>query len=68
MAATIKDVALRARVSIASVSRALNGTGAVTEKTRERVLRAARQLRYTPHQAARSLITRRESSAMVSRT
>jgi LacI family transcriptional regulator len=59
MAATIKDVALRARVSIASVSRALNGTGAVTEKTRERVLRAARQLRYTPHQAARSLITRR---------
>ena len=59
MAATIKDVALRARVSIASVSRALNGTGAVTEKTRQRVLRAARQLRYTPHQAARSLITRR---------
>jgi len=59
MAATIKDVALRARVSIASVSRALNGTGAVTEKTRQRVVRAARALRYTPHQAARSLITRR---------
>ncbi|HTP38199.1 MAG TPA: LacI family DNA-binding transcriptional regulator [Steroidobacteraceae bacterium] len=59
MAATIKDVALRARVSIASVSRALHGTGVVTEKTRERVLRAAQQLRYTPHQAARSLITRR---------
>lgn len=59
MAATIKDVALRARVSIASVSRALNGTGNVTEKTRDRVLRAAKQLQYTPHQAARSLITRR---------
>jgi LacI family transcriptional regulator len=59
MAVTIKDVALRARVSIASVSRALNGTGTVTSKTRERVLRAAQQLRYTPHQAARSLITRR---------
>lgn len=56
---TIKDVALRARVSIASVSRALHGTGIVTEKTRDRVLRAAQQLRYTPHQAARSLITRR---------
>jgi LacI family transcriptional regulator len=59
MAVTIKDVALKARVSIASVSRALNGTGTVTRETRERVLRAAQQLRYTPHQAARSLITRR---------
>ena len=59
MAVTIKDVALKARVSIASVSRALNGTGTVTSATRERVLRAAQQLRYTPHQAARSLITRR---------
>ncbi len=59
MAATIKDVALRARVSIASVSRALNGTGVVTEKTRERVLRAAEHLHYTPHQAARSLINGR---------
>jgi LacI family transcriptional regulator len=59
MAATIKDVALRAGVSIASVSRALNGTGVVTEQTRRRVQRAAKVLRYTPHQAARSLITRR---------
>ncbi len=59
MAVTIKDVALRARVSIASVSRALNGTGVVTDQTRQRVLRAAQHLRYMPHQAARSLITRR---------
>jgi LacI family transcriptional regulator len=62
MAVTIKDVALRARVSIASVSRALNGTGVVTEKTRERVLRAAEHLRYTPHQAARSLINGRSGT------
>jgi LacI family transcriptional regulator len=59
MAATIKDVALRAGVSIASVSRALNGTGVVTDQTRQRIQKAAKQLRYTPHQAARSLITRR---------
>ena len=59
MAATIKDVALRARVSIASVSRVLNGSSAVTEKTRESVLKAAQQLRYTPHHAARSLINGR---------
>jgi len=37
----------------------LNGSGAVTELTRQRVLRAAQHLRYTPHEAARSLITRR---------
>ncbi|HLQ12455.1 MAG TPA: LacI family DNA-binding transcriptional regulator [Steroidobacteraceae bacterium] len=62
MAVTIKDVALRARVSIASVSRALHGTGVVTEKTRLRVERAAQQLRYTPHGVARSLITRRTNT------
>lgn len=59
MAATIKDVAQRARVSTASVSRVLNGSGVVSEPTRQRVLRAAQHLRYTPHEAARSLITRR---------
>lgn len=59
MAATIKDVARHARVSVASVSRALNNTGVVTTRTRERVLRAARKLRYTPHAGARSLSTRR---------
>ena len=59
VAATIKDVAVRARVSTASVSRVLNATGVVTESTRQRVLNAAQHLRYTPHEAARSLITRR---------
>ncbi len=59
MAATIKDVARRARVSIASVSRALNSSASVTPAVRSRVLRAAHKLRYTPHAAARSLISRR---------
>ena len=59
MAATIKDVARRARVSIASVSRALNNSSSVTPNVRERVLRAASRLHYTPHAAARSLIIRR---------
>jgi len=48
VAATIKDVARRAHVSIASVSRTLNNSGVVTPGVRERVLRAARGLRYTP--------------------
>ncbi|HSX56597.1 MAG TPA: LacI family DNA-binding transcriptional regulator, partial [Sphingomonas sp.] len=39
--ATIRDVARRAQVSIASVSRALNGLGNVRQETRERVMAAA---------------------------
>jgi LacI family transcriptional regulator len=56
---TIRDVAREAQVSVASASRALNNTGNVTAATRERVLGAARSLRYVPHSGARSLSTRR---------
>lgn len=59
MAATIKDVAQRAKVSVASVSRALNGKGVVTQSTRQRILHAAQKLNYVPHAAARSLSTKR---------
>ena len=58
MATTIRDVARHAKVSVASVSRALNGTGVVTERTRQRIVRVAEKLHYTPHAAARSLSTR----------
>lgn len=57
--ATIRDVAREADVSVASVSRALNGVGRVGEETRTRILRVAERLRYVPHEGARSLITRR---------
>ena len=53
-AATIRDVARRAQVSVASVSRALNGL-AVSEATKARVSEAAKQLGYVPHAGARSL-------------
>ncbi|RPE81482.1 LacI family DNA-binding transcriptional regulator [Vulcaniibacterium tengchongense] len=56
---TIKDVARMAQVSVATVSRALNGHGNVAAPVRARVLAAARELRYTPHAAARSLSSRR---------
>lgn len=55
--ATIRDVAERAEVSVASVSRVLNGAGPVTEATRQRVLRAVEALQYVPHSGARSLST-----------
>lgn len=56
---TIKDVARAASVSVATVSRVLNGHSNVTAEVRDRVLRVAHELRYTPHAAARSLSSRR---------
>lgn len=53
--ATIRDVARRAEVSVASVSRALNGLDNVRPETRERVIAAAKELGYVPHAGARSL-------------
>lgn len=58
-AATIKDVAREAKVSVASVSRALNGGSGVTATTGARIRAAAERLHYIPHAAARMLITRR---------
>jgi LacI family transcriptional regulator len=56
---TIKDVAREAKVSVATVSRALNGSSNVAPVTRARIERAAARLRYVPLGAARSLVTRR---------
>ena len=53
--ATIRDVAREAEVSVASVSRALNGHENVHPNTRARVVAAARKLGYVPHAGARSL-------------
>lgn len=52
---TIRDVARRAGVSIASVSRVLNGVGHVSAATRQRILAAVSALQYVPHAGARSL-------------
>lgn len=58
-AATIHDVARAADVSVATVSRTLNGSDTVASPTRERVLQAVGELDYIPHSGARSLSTRR---------
>ena len=59
MTVTIKDVAREANVSVATVSRALNGQHNVAEAVRRRIQDVAQRLRYTPHHAARSLSSRR---------
>lgn len=59
MAVTIKDVALRAGVSISTVSRVLNQSCPVASDKAERVHEAARELGYMPNPNARSLLSRR---------
>jgi LacI family transcriptional regulator len=56
--ATIYDVASAAGVSIASVSRVLNGRGNPMPETRERVLAAVADLGFIPDGAARALSVR----------
>ena len=55
---TIKDVAREAGVSVATVSRVWNDADFVSPETRQRVAEVAARLGYSPHGAARSLITR----------
>ena len=52
---TITDVARRARVSMKTVSRVMNGEPYVREELRQRVQQAAKDLRYRPKVSARSL-------------
>lgn len=62
MSATIRDVARVAKVSVASVSRVMNGDPSVSHDMRSRVLEAAGRLRYVPHAGARSLSTSKSGS------
>ncbi len=59
---SIYEVARAAEVSVATVSRALNGKGPVRAETLQRVRDAVARLGYVPHSAARSLSTRRTMS------
>ncbi|MBW9156201.1 LacI family transcriptional regulator [Clostridium tagluense] len=57
MTVTISDIAVRVGVSHATVSRVLNSSGYVKDETREKVLKAIKDLNYTPSAIARSLST-----------
>ncbi|MEM1047443.1 MAG: LacI family DNA-binding transcriptional regulator [Pseudomonadota bacterium] len=59
MAVTLKEVAILAGVSRSAVSRTFTEGASVSEKTRAKVEKAARELGYQPNVLARSLTTRR---------
>ena len=59
---TIGDVAKRAGVSTATVSRVINDAGNVNAATRDRIERAIQDLHYVPNVAARSLRSKRTST------
>ena len=60
--ATIVDVAKRAGVSVATVSRVVNANYPVKKETRERVEKAIDELAYVPNVQARELNMRRSST------
>ena len=53
--ATIKDVAKRAGVSVASAGRALGNYGKISDETKQKVLAAAEELHYIPNKLAQSM-------------
>jgi len=60
--ATIDDVAKLAGVSIATVSRVFNNSPLVSEKARQKVLKAAEELGYKPSMPARSLAMKKTNT------
>ncbi len=62
MAITIRDISQAAGVSVASVSKVLNGDySKVSQATRDRVLRIADEMDYRPNQMARNLVKRKST-------
>lgn len=53
--ATLSDIAATTGVAPMTVSRVVNGTGYVSDETRERVMRAVAEMNYRPNGVARSL-------------
>ena len=59
MKSTIKDVAKKANVSIATVSRVINKLPGYTPETEKLVLKTIKELGYYPNELARSLVGKR---------
>ena len=56
---SMKEIAKKCNVSVASVSKALNGYSDISEETRKLILRTASEMGYLPNSSARTLKTKR---------
>jgi LacI family transcriptional regulator len=59
---TIKDIAEKAGVSIATVSKTINNYPDVNPKTREKILKIAKELNYFPNAVAKSLVQKKTNT------
>jgi LacI family transcriptional regulator len=59
---TIKDVSRIAGVSLATVSRVINGASNISDKTRERVMEAIKSVGYKPNNLAKALVQRKTNT------
>ena len=62
---TIYDVAREAGVSLATVSRVINGSSVVREKTKQKVLKVINDLDFKPNQVARGLATSKTTTIAI---
>ncbi|MBD3346787.1 MAG: LacI family DNA-binding transcriptional regulator [Chitinivibrionales bacterium] len=62
MAVTLKDIAEKAGVTAATVSMVINNKPNISENTRKKVLKIARELNYYPNVIARGLATRKSNA------
>ena len=62
MKITIQDVAKKANVSVATVSRVMNGNYPVKVETRETVLKVIKELNYIPNMQARELTKQKSTT------
>jgi len=58
MFVTMKDIAREAKVSVVTVSRALNNKPDISEETKEHILKIANKLKYSPNILAQNLATK----------
>ena len=62
MTVTLKDIAIRAGVTSATVSMVINNKPNISETTRKKVLKIAKELNYYPNVIARGLATKKSNS------
>jgi DNA-binding LacI/PurR family transcriptional regulator len=63
--ATLKDIALKANVSIMTVSRVIKNSGHVNKDTRKRIEAVIEELNYRPNGIAQSLVNKKTNSVLI---